>query len=177
LSSATFTEAGGQSTLSIRTLLGGCQWSVTLPEWISTTAATSGAGSTDLPLTIARSGNDRTGTIVVSRVEREVRQQARIKLTATCFSGRPGDVVLLACTAIIEHRPGPVVPIGRPSADFSPMGKGNEVYGPYTAGNYDWDLHIPADQPVGEITIPIRVPYGDGFVATAAPQFSVLPPR
>jgi hypothetical protein len=51
------------------------------------------------------------------------------------------------------------------------------VYGPFTAGNYDWDVRIPSDQPVGTITIPIRVPYGDGFVATAFPQFSVLPPR
>jgi hypothetical protein len=85
--------------------------------------------------------------------------------------------VSLACAAHIEHRPGPVVPIGRPSADFSALGKGTEVYGISTAGNYDWDVRIPADQPVGKITIPVRVPYGAGFVATASPQISVLPPR
>lgn len=177
LSMATFTEAGGEALLSIRTS-SACDWQVSLPDWIRTTAALSGSGDTDLGLAIERSNSDRSGAILVGRFRAEVVQQAAIRIQATCFSGRPGDVVPLACTAWIEHRrKPPVTPQGRIWADFSAMGQSGKRFGPYTAGNADWDVPIPADQPVGKVTIPIHLEYGDGFVATAFPEFNVLPRR
>jgi hypothetical protein len=177
LSSASFTETGGQAILSIRTATPGCPWHATLPEWISAASATSGVGGADIVLTISRTEADRTGTIVVGESVIEVRQQTRIRLHAVCFSGRPGEFVPLACTAWIEYRMSPVGPVGRPTADFTAMGKGSEVFAPAVTGNHDWDLNVPANQPVGKFTIPIRLQYGDGFVAVVRPEFEVLPAR
>jgi hypothetical protein len=172
LSASSFTEVGGQATLSILTPRWDCAWSATLPDWILPNAPTSGTGNRDLILTVPQSDTDRTGTIVVGASVREVRQEARKRLIATCFSGRPGDRVLLACTATVETR-GMVTPVGRLSADFSALGGSSEVFSISVAGNYDWGIHIPANQPVGTVTIPMRLPYGEGSVAGARPQFRV----
>jgi hypothetical protein len=136
----------------------------------------SGSGSTDLTLMVDRSNADRSGAIVAGQFRADVTQLAAIKIHATCFSGRPGDVALLACTAWREfRRVPPVTPQGRIWADFSAMGQAGQRFGPYTAGNADWDFRIPDDQPPGKVTIPIHLDYGDGFVASAFPEFTVLP--
>jgi hypothetical protein len=136
----------------------------------------SGSGSTDLTLMVDRSNADRSGSIVAGQFRAEVTQNAAIKIHATRDSGRPGDLALLACTEWRENRRvPPVTPQGRNWADYSAMGKAGQRFGPYTAGNADLDFRIPDDQPPGKDTIPIHLEYGDGFIARAFTEFTVLP--
>lgn len=173
LSPAKFTETGGEALLQLRASSSSA-WQVTLPDWLSTTAPLFGVGNADISLSVGRSNADRSAAVLVNEARVEVVQQVAIRISATCFSGRPGELVLLACTAFLSrHRSG--VPYGRIWAGFSAMGQTGRHHGPYTAGNADWDFRIPASQPVGKVTIPIHLEYGDGFTATARPEFTVLP--
>lgn len=174
LSSAELSEVGGVVWLQIRTSGSGA-WQVTLPDWISTTAPLFGVGNADLSLSVGRSDSDRSADLLVNQARLQIVQKVAVQISATCYSGRPGDVVLFACSAFLSRHRAGVMLNGRIWADFSGMGYSSNRTGSYVAGNADWDVHIPTTQAVGKVTIPIHVQYGDGFTATALPEFTVLP--